>query len=98
MLNKNSFYVVRAWMITDLGLKSEKLVVFAIIYSLSKKGTQWCHISYSTLQLIAEWAGRTVKYIRRIIKHLVKNKLLIIGVSTNASYCKLTVNPYLIAK
>lgn len=97
MLSENSYYTVRAWMVTVLGLQGDRLAVFAIIYTLSRKSSQWAYVTKGTLEMIADWIEKTVRHTKRIIKLMVEDKLLIVGGSPNRSYCQIKCNTRLIA-
>ena len=63
MTNKNklmrsNFIVIQGWMITDLELKGNKLILFAIIYAFSQDGV---HEFAGSLNYIREWLGGVSK-------------------------------------
>ena len=77
MANKNklmrsNFIVIQGWMITDLDLKGNKLILFAIIYGFTQDGV---HEFAGSLNYIREWLGGVSK--NTVIKSL--NELVDIG-------------------
>lgn len=66
------------WMVKDLGLKGNDLLVYAVIYKWSHGEGQW----YTGGQrYLAEWCGSTTRGIQRNVKNLKKAGLIIEGLS-----------------
>lgn len=53
-VNRDSYMVIQGWMLTELGLKGNELLVYAIIYGYSQDGAS----EFSgSLKYLAEWTG-----------------------------------------
>ena len=64
---------VQKWMVSELGLTGNELLVYAIIYGASQDGvTRFC----GTLKYIAEWTGCSRKTVIRILTGLVEKGLI----------------------
>ena len=71
---KNDNYVVLAgWMINELNLGGNELIVYAIIYQYSQDKNNWC---YTSQEYLAEWIGTTTRTVRTIIDTLVSKNLI----------------------
>ena len=96
ILKSDSFFLIRGWMVTELGLVGDELLIYAIIYSLSKKGEKWCIITKKTLKLIAEWTRHTIPYIVKIITNMIKERLFLVDATFRGNslvYFKFRHNP-----
>ena len=64
---------IQAWMRTELDLKGNDLLVYAIIYGFSQDGDS----KFSgSLQYLADWCGCTKQGILKNIKHLIELNLI----------------------
>lgn len=67
MLKSANFFTVQGWMRTELNLKGNELMVFAIIYGFSQEDDQ----AYSgSLKYLSEWIGATKEGIRKNLNSL----------------------------
>ena len=69
----DSYYRVEGWMRNKLGLKGNRLHIYAIIYSFSKSSKGWYTGSQS---YIAEWCGISRGRAIEILKELTEKQLI----------------------
>lgn len=73
MINPNSYYTVQGWMVNELDLKGNALIVYAIIYGFSQDGTS----EYSgSARYLAEWLGCSRSTIMVTLKMLTEKGYL----------------------
>src|SRR5574344_342430 len=72
---KNGSYInIQSWMVTNLKLKGNDLLVYAIIYGFSQDEES----SFSgSLQYLADWCSSTRKGIQKNLKNLIDRNLII---------------------
>lgn len=64
----SNYFVANGWMINELGLKGNELIIYAVIYGFSQDGENW----YSGgQQYLAEWTQTTKKTVRSVIENLI---------------------------
>ncbi len=68
-VRRESYITILGWMVTDLNLKGNELLVYAIIYGFSQTEDQRFTGSHSYL---AEWTNTTKKNIRNCISSLIE--------------------------
>ena len=74
LISSNNYLTIQGWMITELGLASNSLLVYACIYGFSQDGESWFE---GTREYLAEWCGRiTVKTISRVLDDLIAQGLI----------------------
>lgn len=56
MVKDNNYVTIQAFMVNDLKLKGNELIVFAVIYGYTQDGQHWY---YGTRGHLAEWCGAT---------------------------------------
>ena len=72
-INDNNFLTIQGWMRTELDLKGNDLMVYAIIYGFSQaEGTRFT----GGLQYLADWCGATKNGIQKNIKNLLERGLI----------------------
>lgn len=89
---KNEEYIViQGWMINELNLKGNDLLVYALIYRYSQDGV---HKFYGSLQYLADWTNSTISGIQNNLKNLVDSKFIFKGKlgDTKSSRCEYWVN------
>lgn len=69
----NDCIVIHGWMRTDLGLKGNELMVFAMIHSFSQKGGCGC---YASLKHYMDWTGASRQTVVNTLKSLEDKKLI----------------------
>jgi len=72
-MQDKGYYVVHGWMISELGLKGNELLVYAIIYGFTQIEEQWF---YGTRRYLAEATGATIKSIQNTLGSLVEKGIL----------------------
>lgn len=72
-INKENFVTIQGWMVTDLGLKGNSLLVYAIIYGFSQAPGQ---MFTGSLQYLADWTNSTKRGIIKNLQELVKGGLI----------------------
>ena len=71
---KNQNYItIQGWMINELNLKGNELLIYAIIYGFSQTNGQ---VFNGGLQYLAEWTNSTKQGISKNLKSLVEKNLL----------------------
>lgn len=71
--NSKDYFLIQRWMVDELKLKGNDLLIYAIIYSYSKDGV---HKFYGSLQYLADWTNSTVTGIQNNLKNLLDNNLI----------------------
>ena len=72
-MKDNSYIVIQSFMINDLKLKGNDLLVYAIIHGFSQDGSS--HFTGS-LGYLAEWTNSSKQGIEKNLKNLMKKKLI----------------------
>ena len=86
-VKNDNYFQVQGWMVNELGLKGNDLLVYAIIYGFSQTDDQYFTGSQ---QYLADWTNSTKKGIRKNLQSLVEKGLLIKIDKTinNVKYCE----------
>lgn len=85
-IKKENYILIQGWMVTDLKLKGNDLLVYAIIYGFSQNEDQYFT---GSVQYLAEWTNSTRQGIIKTLKGLVERGLIKkeeIGLNKNR-YC-----------
>jgi len=85
---KSTNYVnIQGWMVTDLHLKGNDLLVYAIIYGFTQDGEQWFE---GSRQYLAEWCNSTTRGISKNLDSLVKKGYILkeTVMINNVRFCK----------
>lgn len=78
-INRENFIVIQGWMVSELGLKGNELLIYAIIYGFSQTDKQ---NFTGSLQYLAEWANSTKQGVLKALKSLIsKGYIVKLGVS-----------------
>lgn len=73
-VSRENFILIQGWMITDLKLKGNELVIYACIYGFSQAENQ----TFSgSLQYLADWTNSTKQGVINCLKSLVKKGFLV---------------------
>lgn len=72
-MQDGSYVVIQAFMVNDLKLKGNELIVYAAIYGFTQDGEHWF---YGTKGYLAEWCGATKGTVGNCLKSLVGKGLL----------------------
>lgn len=72
-VKRENFIHIGGWMLTDLHLKGNELLIYAIIYGFSQDGEQ----TFSgSLQYLADWTNSTKQGVSKSLKSLVDKGLI----------------------
>lgn len=72
-INSRSHIVIQGWMVTDLKLKGNELIVYAIIYGFSQDNES---LFYGSRSYLAEWCNVSLPTIDSALKGLLDKKLI----------------------
>jgi len=64
---RESYCTIQGWMIEDLHLGGNELIVYATIYGFCRDGQNWYRLSQD---YVAKWAGITTRGLRKILTNL----------------------------
>lgn len=73
MVKDNSYVVIQSFMVNELNLKGNELLVYAVIYGYSQDGKQWFR---GTRKHLSEWCGATKATVSNCLKSLVEKGLI----------------------
>ena len=73
-VQRENFITIQGFMVTDLHLKGNDLLVYAIIYGFSQTTGQ---LFTGSLSYLAEWTNSTVRGIQKNLATLIERKLII---------------------
>ena len=93
MVNEKSYINIQAFMVNDLHLKGNELLIYAIIWGFSQDG-----VSEFTggLQYLADWTNSTQQGVLKALKKLLEKQLLLKNEKRNGiiKYCTYKVSQY----
>ena len=69
MVNDNSFVSIQAFMVNELHLKGNELLIYAVIFGYTQDGEHWY---YGTRAHLAEWCGATKTTVSNCLRSLVE--------------------------
>ena len=72
MVKNENYLVIQGWMITELKLKGNELLIYAIIYGFSQNNQQFT----GSHRYLADWCNSTRQGIMKNIESLIKKNLL----------------------
>ena len=72
-MKEDSYVVIQAFMVNELGLKGNELIVYATIYGFTQDGEHWF---YGTKGYLAEWCGATKGTVGNCLKSLIDKGLI----------------------
>ena len=72
-MNNNNFITIQGWMVNELNLKGNDLLVYAIIYGFSQTEGQFFT---GSLQYLADWTNSTKQGIQKNLKNLIDKGLI----------------------
>ena len=72
-VNKENYVVIQGWMLTDLQLKGNELLVYACIYGFTQHGNQ---VFSGSWQYLADWTNSTKRGVSNSLKSLVEKGYL----------------------
>ena len=72
-INNENYILIQGWMVNELNLKGNELMVYAIIYGFSQEEGQ----KYTgSLQYLANWTNTSKETIRQCLKSLIDKNLI----------------------
>lgn len=72
-VNSDGYINIQGWMVSELGLKGNELLIYAIIYGFSQDGESKFT---GSRQYLADWTNTTVKNVQNVLNNLVDKGLL----------------------
>ena len=73
-VKQNNYITILGWMVSELGLKGNALLIYAIIYGFSQNEDN----SYKgSRQYLADWVNSTVQGVSKCLKKLVEDGMII---------------------
>ncbi|MBQ9700105.1 MAG: hypothetical protein IJV71_05720 [Lachnospiraceae bacterium] len=73
-VKRENYIAVQGWMLSELGLKGNELLIYACIYGFSQTENQWFTGSH---QYLAEWTNSTRRGVIKCLKTLINKGLII---------------------
>ena len=73
-VNKENYITIQGWMLTDLNLKGNELIIYACIYGFSQAENQ---VFNGSLQYLADWTNSTKQGVVKCLKSLVEKGLIV---------------------
>lgn len=73
-MERNDYITIQAYMVTELGLSGNNLIIYALIHGFCKDGV---HEFKGSINYICEWTKLTRNTVIAILKQLVESKLLV---------------------
>lgn len=73
-VNKENFITIQGWMITELNLKGNELIVYACIYGFSQAENQ---VFSGSLQYLADWTNSTKQSVIKCLKSLEEKGFIV---------------------
>ena len=91
MIKNENYITIQGWMLNELGLKGNSLIIYAAIYGFSQ--TNNCEFTGSA-NYLAEWCGCSRQTVLTTLNKLVEDKLLIKQEEfrNNVKFCSYSVN------
>ena len=91
-MKENTYFVVQSWMVTDLKLSGNDLIVYALIYGFSQDGESRFT---GSLQYLADWCNATKSGIQKNLKNLLDAGLIEKHESfkNNIKFCEYSCTP-----
>lgn len=73
-VKRENYITLQGWMLTDLGLKGNELILYACIYGFSQAEDQ---VFTGSLQYLADWTNSTKQGVMKCLKSLVEKGYII---------------------
>ena len=91
-MKENTYFVVQSWM-SDMGLKGNDLIIYAIIYGFSQDGESRFT---GSLQYLANWCNSTKAGVQKNLKNLIEMGLIekYESFKNNIKFCEYSCTPY----
>lgn len=72
-VNNENYILIQGWMVTELKLKGNELLIYAIIYGFSQAENQ---VFSGSLQYLVDWTNTTKKSVMNCLQSLEKKELI----------------------
>ena len=72
-IKSENFLTIQGWMVTELNLKGNELLIYACIYGFSQIEDQWFT---GSRQYLADWTNSTKQGVQKCLKSLIEKGLL----------------------
>ena len=72
-IKSENFLTIQGWMVTELNLKGNELLIYACIYGFSQTDDQWFT---GSRQYLADWTNSTKQGVQKCLKSLIEKGLL----------------------
>jgi len=98
MIRDENFVCIQGWMINQLNLKGNDLLIYALIYGFTQDGQNWFE---GSRQYIADWCNATKSGVQKNLQNLCAKGMIIKEdvVINNVKFCKYKANlTYLLDK
>nr|DAM30908.1 MAG TPA: helix-turn-helix domain protein [Bacteriophage sp.] len=91
MIKNENYITIQGWMINELTLKGNSLIIYSIIYGFSQ--TEDCKFTGSA-NYLAEWCGCSRQTVLTTLNKLVEDKLIIKHEEfrNNVKFCSYSAN------
>lgn len=66
-MDERNYITIQGWMVSELGLKGNELLIYAIIYGFTQKENQWYT---GSRKYLSEWTGATKQTVGNYLKSL----------------------------
>lgn len=73
-VKRENYISLHGWMLTDLGLKGNELIIYACIYGFSQAESQ---VFSGSLQYLADWTNSTKQGVMKCLKSLVEKGYIV---------------------
>lgn len=73
-VSRNNYIAVQGWMIRDLQLKGNELIIYACIYGFSQAENQ---VFSGSLQYLADWTNSTKQGVTKCLKSLIEKGFIV---------------------
>lgn len=86
-VNSDGYINIQGWMVSELGLKGNELLIYAIIYGFSQDGK---NKFTGSLQYLADWTNSTKQGVQKVLKSLLEKQLLLKDekIINNIKFCE----------
>jgi hypothetical protein len=93
MVKENSFITIQAFMVNELNLKGNELLIYAIIHGFSQDGESEFT---GSLQYLADWTNSTKQGVMKALKSLMEKQLILKNETfqNNLKFCTYKVSQY----
>jgi len=89
-MERNDYITIQAYMVTELGLSGNNLIIYALVHGFCKDGM---HEFKGSINYICEWTNLSRNTVIAILKQLVENGLLVKRTYTenNVTFCAYSI-------